>query len=304
MATASLAADLQAFLRHLAQARDMSPNTVRAYGTDLRGFLAWHGEGTLDRLTLRRFLASLHRDGRKATTVQRKLSSLRAFFRFLRDRGVIRKDPARLVRGPKIPGRLPRFLTVQQIDALLSLPFAADFQGTRDRAVLEFLYSTGCRVSEVAGLGLKQIDFDEGSVRVLGKGRKERLAMLGGPARAALTAHLPYRTTLLRECQSATTVLFVNRRGRPLSSRWLFETVRRCARAAGIPFRLSPHGLRHSFATHLLDRGADLRSVQEMLGHSRLATTQVYTHVSMARLRAVYERAHPHGQGGKEGEAS
>ncbi len=302
MALAPLAAELGAFLRHLAQVRDMSPNTVRAYGTDLRAFLQWKGDAALDRLTLRRYLASLHKEGRKATTVQRKLSSLRAFLRFLRDRGVVRKDPARLIRGPKVPSRLPRFLTVPQVDALLSLPFAADFWGTRDRAILEFLYSTGCRVSEVAGLALRQVDVEEGSVRVLGKGRKERLAMLGKPALRALAAHLPHRASTLRDNHSSTGVLFVNQRGRPLSSRWMFETVRRRARDAGIPFRLSPHGLRHSFATHLLDRGADLRSVQEMLGHERLATTQVYTHVSMARLRAVYEKAHPHGEGGAQGD--
>lgn len=292
-------AALDGFLRHLAQVRDMSPNTVRAYGADLRAFVAWLGDGAAapDRLALRRYVASLHRAGMKATSVQRKLSSLRAFFRYLRERGALHQDPARLVRGPKLPARLPKFLTVEQVNLLLSLTFAADFAGRRDQAILETLYSTGCRVSEAATLSLRQIDLDDGVARVLGKGRKERLALLGKPARRAIEAYLPLRSRMLQEHGTATSVLFVNRRGRPLSARWLFEVVRRAARRAGIPIKLSPHALRHSFATHLLDGGADLRTVQELLGHERLATTQVYTHVSMARLRQVYEAAHPHGKG-------
>ncbi|MEZ5962756.1 MAG: tyrosine recombinase XerC [Planctomycetota bacterium] len=294
---ADLAGALDSFLAHLVQGRGMSPHTVRAYGTDLRAFVAWLGAGGApDRLALRRYIASLHRDGMKASSVQRKLSSLRTFFRFLRERGVLRQDPARLVRGPKLPARLPKFLTVPQVDLLLAAPFDDDFAGYRDRAILEVLYSTGCRVSEAATMSLRQVDREEGVVRVLGKGRKERIALLGQPALAALDAYLPWRTRMLRQHGTATSVLFVNQRGRPLSARWLFEVVRRTARRAGLPVALSPHGLRHSFATHLLDRGADLRTVQEMLGHERLATTQVYTHVSMSRLREVYDAAHPHGQ--------
>jgi tyrosine recombinase XerC len=294
----ALHAEVEAFLRHLAQARDMSANTVRAYGADLRAFTAWLGADAgkpPDRLTLRRYVASLHQDGIKPTSVQRKLSSLRALFRYLRERGVLTQDPARLIRGPKLPARLPKFLSVPQVDLLLGLKFDADFQGTRDRAILEVLYSTGCRVTEAATLSLRQIDLEEGIARVFGKGSKERVALLGGPALRAVHAYLPLRAQVLAVRGTSTSVLFVNQRGRPLSARWLFEVVRRAARRAGLPAKLSPHGLRHSFATHLLDRGADLRTVQELLGHERLATTQVYTHVSMTRLREVYDAAHPHG---------
>lgn len=284
------------YLHHLSAVRDASAHTVRAYGVDLRAFALWHtehGGGPIDRLALRRYVAALHRDGMAASSVQRKLSSLRGLFRFLRERGTLRTDPARLVRGPKLPQRLPKFLTVPQVDQLLSLTFTDDFAGRRDRAILELLYSTGCRVSEAASLSLRQLDLDDGHVRVLGKGKKERLALLGKPARQALAAYLPLRGRLQAEQGTATNALFLNRLGRPLSSRWLFEVVRQTARRAGIPVKLSPHGLRHSFATHLLDRGADLRTVQEMLGHERLGTTQIYTHVSIARLKAVYDRAHP-----------
>jgi len=288
---------VDAFLAHLVAGRGMSPHTVRAYGGDLRAFVAWLTalRSTPDRLALRRYVATLHREGKQAASVQRKLSSLRAFFAFLRERGVVRTDPARLVRGPKLPARLPTFLTVPQVEALLALNFPDDFAGRRDHAVLEVLYSTGCRVSEAATLSLRQIDLGEGVVRVVGKGRKERLALLGQPAQRAVAAYLPLRTRVLAEHGTATSVLFLNRRGRPLSARWLFEVVRRAARRAGLPIDISPHALRHSFATHLLDRGADLRTVQELLGHERLATTQVYTHVSMTRLRQVYDAAHPHG---------
>src|SRR5690606_26720614 len=218
-----LAAEVDAFLRHLAQVRDMSANTVRAYGTDLRAFAAWLGDPSRppDRLDLRRYVAALHREGCKASTVQRKLSSLRALFRFLRERGVLATDPARLVRGPKLPARLPRVLTVAQVDQLLGLDFGADFQGRRDRAILEVLYSTGCRVAEAATLSLRCIDLDDGVARVVGKGRKERLALLGRPAVAAVRAWLPERARVLAEQGTSTQVLFINRRGRPLSTRWL-----------------------------------------------------------------------------------
>ena len=284
-----------AFLHHLVAERDASPHTVRAYGADLRAFALWHAEhgGAIDRLNLRRYIATLHRDGLAASSVQRRLSSLRALFDYCRKLGLLRQDPARLVRGPKLPSRLPKFLTVEQVDQLLALTFSDDFAGRRDRAILEMLYSTGCRVSEIAALSLRQVDLLDRHVRVLGKGRKERLALLGRPAVAALQAYLPERQKLAAAQGTSTTALFLNQRGRPLSSRWLFEVVRQAARRAGVPVKLSPHGLRHSFATHLLDRGADLRTVQEMLGHQRLGTTQIYTHVSMARLREVYDKAHP-----------
>jgi site-specific recombinase XerD len=295
-----LQADAEALLAELRDVRGASLHTLRAYRGDLRAFLDWLPADCQapGRLELRRYLVALQDEGLKATSAQRKLAAIRALLRFLHARGRIAHDPSRLVRGPKAPRRVPRFLDSAAVDCLLGQPFADDFLGTRDRAILETLYSTGCRVSEIAGLPLRRVDLHEGVIPVLGKGRKERLALLGASARAAIETHLPHRAALLRERKTRDPgALFLNQRGGALSSRWIFETVLRQARRAGIPMRLTPHGLRHSFATHLLERGADLRAVQELLGHARLATTEIYTHVSMARLREVYDRAHPHGRG-------
>lgn len=290
------------FLHWLASEQKKSRATLRAYGSDLRGFAAWlraqrRTPEQTTRFELRRYLVELEEQGLVATSVQRKLASLRGLFHFLHERGCIDKDPAKLLKGPKAPRRMPHFLTTAQVDQLLGQPFDDSPQGCRDRAILEVLYSTGCRVSECAGMRLDALDLDEGFVRVLGKGQKERLALLGGPARAALTAWMPARRRLLQ--QAARTdpgSVWLNRFGKPLSARWVFQTVVDRARAAGIGTSLTPHGLRHSFATHLLDRGADLRTVQELLGHARLVTTEIYTHVSIGRLRDVYDKAHPQGR--------
>jgi integrase/recombinase XerC len=296
-----LEVELSRFLRWLRDERQVSAATVRAYRSDLRDFVEWlpaqgRGDKDPDRLVVRSYLVELSGRGLRPTSIQRKLASLRAFFRFLHDSGRIRRDPTPLVKGPRVPSRIPRFLTVTQVTTLLELPFDEGFLGSRDRAILEFLYSTGCRVAEAAGMHLSRMDMVDGHVRVLGKRRKERLAMLGQKAQEAIAAWLPHRKRKLAELAVRDGgSLFLNRRGGPLSSRWIFEVVRRHALRAGIAQRLTPHGLRHSFATHLLDGGADLRSVQELLGHSRLATTEIYTHVSMARLREAYDRAHPHG---------
>lgn len=297
MACLDLREQLEDFLTHLRNVRQMSPSTLRAYGSDLRAFLAWLPPevSTPDRLDVRRYLVELQEQELKASSIQRKLASLRAFFRHMRDHGILDTDPARLVKGPKAAKRIPRFLTVTQVDALLSQTFPNTPQGLRDRAILEFLYSTGCRVSEAATMPMRYLDLHSGSVRVLGKGRKERIAMLGDAACRAVQAYLPARQEVLTSRQARDPgVLFLNRFGKGLSARWIFQVVLEQARRANIPERLTPHGLRHSFATHLLDRGADLRSVQELLGHERLVTTEIYTHVSMARLREVYDKAHPH----------
>jgi site-specific recombinase XerD len=301
-----LAADAAAFLRWLDEERHASPATVRAYRADLEAFAAWRpaGAGPPDRLELRRYVAALQARGLKATSIQRKLAALRSFFRWLREHRGHAADPARLVRGPKVPRRVPKFLTVAEVDRLLGLPFDDTHEGARDRALLEVLYSTGCRVAEAADLSLARLDLEEGTALLRGKGNKERLAILGPPAVAAVRAYLPHRAALLRaRGRNDGGALFLNRFGKRLSARWIFETVLRHARRARIATRLTPHGLRHSFATHLLDRGADLRTVQELLGHARLVTTEIYTHVSMARLREVYERAHPQGSGFRAAES-
>ncbi|MEQ1632280.1 MAG: tyrosine recombinase [Planctomycetota bacterium] len=305
MSDANLSVDAelsQTYLRHLEDTRRSSPATLRAYGTDLRGFTTWlattgQSLSGCTRFHLRRYLVELEQQGLVATSVQRKLASLRGLFAWLREQGTIATDPAKLLRGPKTGRRVPRYLTPNEVDQLLAQPFDDSPQGRRDRAVLEVLYSTGCRVSECAGLLLSQMDLDEGFARVLGKGGKQRLAMLGKPAIDAIRRWLPARRELLQKNgRKDPDALFLNKLGKPLSARWLFETVAKRAENAALPSALTPHGLRHSFATHLLDRGADLRTVQELLGHARLVTTEIYTHVSIGRLRDVYDGAHPQGR--------
>ena len=299
MTATALWPHLDAYIAHLRDVRHASPNTIKAYRLDIADFVTWLPDGALtpNRRDMRRWLVELEEQELAPSSIQRKLAAIRSFFRHLRDTAGIAEDATRLVRAPKVRQRVPRFLTAEEVDKLLSLDFAADFGGTRDRAILEFLYSTGCRVAECAGTRLRDVDLAEGAVRVLGKGRKERLCLLGGAARRAIEAYLPQRQQTLRDAQvSDPGALFLNRRGRALSARWILEVVARSATRAGIQKRLSPHGLRHSFATHLLDRGADLRTVQEMLGHANLATTEIYTHVTLRRLREVYDKAHPHGR--------
>ena len=290
------------YLHWLRSERRKSAATLRAYGSDLRAFVGWLGTTGRDllavtRFELRRYLVELEQQGLVASSVQRKLASLRGLFAWLQQHDRIGKDPAKLLKGPKAQKRVPRFLTTAEVDALLAQPFDESAQGQRDRAILEVLYSTGCRVSECAGMRLDQLDLAEGIVRVVGKGQKQRLAMLGEPACQAIAAWLPERQRLLQDTRRTDPgTLWLNRYGRPLSARWVFQTVVDRARAAELQSALTPHGLRHSFATHLLDRGADLRTVQELLGHARLVTTEIYTHVSIGKLRDVYDHAHPHGR--------
>ncbi len=294
---------LDDYLAFLTRERKKSAATLRAYAADLRGFAARLAAEAIAltavrRPQLRAYLVELEEQGLAATSVQRKLASLRGLFRWLQQQGHVDKDPAKLIRGPKAPKRVPRFLTTPEVDRLLAQPFDDTPQGLRDRAILVTLYATGCRVSECAGMELRSLDLTEGTARVMGKGDKERLALLGGPALEAVHAWLPARRRVLQDNKLGDHgALWLNRRGRRLSARWIFETVVARARRAELQTRLTPHGLRHSFATHLLDRGADLRTVQELLGHARLVTTEIYTHVSIGRLRSVYDQAHPHGRG-------
>ena len=290
------------YLATLAHERRKSAATLRAYASDLRAFAAWLAAGgrelaALTRLDLRRYLVELEQRGLAAASVQRHLASVRGLCRWLHREQRLPADPGRLLKGPRAPKRVPRFLTAAEVDLLLGQPFDEGPQGQRDRAILEVLYSTGCRVSECAAMTLRHLDLAEGVVRVLGKGGKERLALLGAPACDAIRAWLPARAAMLRAARRTDPgTLWLNRYGRPLSARWVFQTVVDRARAAGLAAPLTPHGLRHSFATHLLDRGADLRTVQELLGHARLVTTEIYTHVSIGRLRDVYDHAHPLGR--------
>ncbi|MEM7518399.1 MAG: tyrosine recombinase XerC, partial [Planctomycetota bacterium] len=242
---------------------------------------------------VRGFLARLDEKGLARTTIQRKLSALRSFFRLLVREGVLETHPATGLRQRRTERRLPGCLEVGEIEALLDAPTQrSDASSLRDQALLELMYSAGSRAAETVGLDRHDIDFERGVILLRGKGRKERLAPLGRFAIRALEAYLADPKRPRPKPQDANAV-FLNQRGGRLTTRSLGRIVERCALEAGIRRKATPHTLRHSFATHLLDRGADLRSVQELLGHAHLVTTQIYTHVSVERLRGIYEKAHP-----------
>ncbi len=290
---------LDTYLLGLEHSRRASPHTLRAYRSDLTALLDFaaergvHDPAGIDTLLLREFLAELSQPSR--ATLARKQASLRGFFRWLRRQGHLERDPTGLLRTPRRGRHLPKAIDETGIGALLKAPLGDDFAAVRDRALLESLYSTGMRVAECEGLDLDALDLEQGSVHLLGKGRKERLAFLGRQARNAFQEYLPQRSQLLtRRRRAGEQAVFVNaRNGGRLTGRSIARLVKQHATAAGLPADTSPHTLRHSFATHLLDHGADLRVVQEMLGHESLSTTQIYTHVSIHRLKDVYRRAHP-----------
>ena len=304
------------FLRSLA-ARDASPHTRRAYATAVGAYLDWlSGRGTdwrtPSRTDLRAYLGVLG-DGRARSSVAQRLAAIRAFHRWATRSGLASGDPWGAIATPRLPRRLPRVLEVEQVAQLLAVIDAdldaaadeADLEratlrtalAMRDRAIVETAYAAGLRISELASAELGALDLRRGELRVLGKGRKERIGLLGRPARAALAAYLEDgRPVLLdrRHGGEATPVeIFLNHLGSPLGVRGLRYRLDRLCVRAGLPRGVSPHTLRHSFATHLLDGGADLRVVQELLGHESLATTQIYTHVSPGRLQAAYREAHP-----------
>ncbi len=278
----------------------MSPHTLRNYRLDLEQFLTFweehHAGLPLQAATyrhLRPFLARIMK-GRRKTTVARKLSTLRTFFKYLQREGLAELNPARLAPTPKVEKHLPHFLTVDEAFHLLGQPGGkSSFLFRRDRAILEMFYASGLRLSELAGLQMENLHLEEGVIKVWGKGSKERLAFLGKPAREAVAAYLPLRNALLRRSPGQETALFLNSRGGPLSSRGIARVVGTWARKAGLPGGLSPHGLRHSFATHILEGGADLRTVQELLGHASISSTQRYLHINVDYLLEEYDRTHP-----------
>jgi integrase/recombinase XerC len=289
-------AEIAAFLRHLDRERNASPHTVRAYGEDLAQF-ARHLRAELgrdgrpqdvDHLLIRAFLARLHRDGLKTSSAARKLATLRTFFRYLCREGILDRNPARALLSPRQDKRVPTHLDETDVARLLEMPGDGDI-AVRGRALLEMLYATGIRCSELVGLDLSEVDLDARMVRVLGKGRKERIVPFGMRAQSALLAYLPVR----EQARPREDALFVNARGGRLTDRSVRLLVARRVHQVALARRISPHTLRHSFATHLLQRGADLRSIQELLGHARLATTQRYTHVNTRHLLEIYKKSHP-----------
>ena len=294
----TLAEHVERFLTALGAARGASEHTLRAYRADLAQFGAWLEErGITDprevtTRTLRAWLVKLDEQRLAGTSVRRKLSAVRSLFTALLEQGYIELHPGRGLRPRRTERRLPGCLSTEEIGELLRAPDLATPAGRRDRALLELLYSAGTRAAETIGLDRRNLDLSRGVCLVKGKGKKERLAPIGSHAREALRAYLadPARP---RGRPPAADAVFTNPRGGRLTTRSLGRIVTRYTAAAGIHRRTTPHTLRHSFATHLLDAGADLRSVQELLGHAQVTSTQIYTHVSIERLRAVYERAHP-----------
>jgi integrase/recombinase XerC len=285
-----------AFIRHLERERNASAHTIRAYAEDLRQFSAYLQEvlgrdprpEDADHVLIRGFLAELHRRGLKKSSSARKLAGLRTFFRFLCREGRLEKNPARALLSPRLEKRIPSPLEEDQVEALLDVP-GDDTVSVRTRAILELLYATGIRCAELVGLDVGEIDLDARMLRVLGKGRKERIVLFGTRAREALRDWLRARASL----RPRTEAVFVSLRGRRLSDRSVRALFSRRVRQVALSRRCSPHTLRHSFATHLLARGADLRAIQELLGHASLSTTQRYTHVDTRQLLEVYKKTHP-----------
>jgi len=286
------------YINYLEAERNMSAYTVRNYTADLLDFFNFlrakdiSSLKEVDRLTLRDYLSHLMKQGLVKASIARKLSAIRSFYRYLLREGVISTSPAATTSSPKLDKRLPSFLTLEEVKRLLEAPDLSTPQGQRDRALLELLYASGLRVSELVQLNLEQINLDTREIRVWGKGAKERVVLMGEPAAKALTAYLRRgRPKLLGKKKSS--ALFVNRYGERLPERRIQRILEKYADRAALGKRVHPHMLRHTFATHLLDGGADLRVVQELLGHADLSSTQIYTHVTKSQAKKVYLSAHP-----------
>jgi integrase/recombinase XerC len=301
MATASqpaFTAAIDRFLRHLASERGASPLTIKSYREDLlqlEEFLVAAGCRTPDTATsviLRRFAAGLHAAHYAPATIARKLASMRSFFAFGQREGWVRTNPAKPLRSPRRSRKLPKFLTGDEIGRLLAAPQPAAAGGLRDRAILELMYSAGLRVQELVNLDDADLDLANATVRVRGKGRRERLGIVGSHARTALGTWLAARPRAVAGSRGRQPI-FTNKLGGRLSVRGVARLLEKHLATAGLAGRASPHTLRHSFATHLLDAGADIRSVQELLGHKSLVTTQIYTHVTTTRLLDAFDKAHP-----------
>jgi len=292
-----LEAHIHEFLNYIRIEKGLSKNTIASYGRDLRYFLAFTNQRSLKTDTITRsdvvdFLASLYHRGLDSRSVARYLVSLRHFFRFCLLEGYIREDPALTIESPKFRHSLPDFLSVEEVDRLLAVPDLTTATGIRDKAMIELLYSTGLRVSELCGVRIEDLQMEIGCLRCVGKGNKERLVPVGRRAIAAIEEYIRCsRREFLGDQFSP--FLFINRRGKPMDRISFWKIIQTYGRKAGLRHSLTPHMLRHSFATHLLDRGADLRAVQIMLGHSDISTTQIYTHVVEERLKQVYKAHHP-----------
>jgi integrase/recombinase XerC len=288
------------FLRYLTVERNASPLTIKSYREDLTTLSDYLGQamnrepqpGEISSTDLRGYVSAMHEAGYAKSSVSRRLASMRSFFRFAQREGLAASNPAKPLRNPRPDRKLPHFLTTDEISRLLEMPPANTALGLRDRAILETMYAAGLRVSEAVGMNDDDLDWQAGIVRIRGKGKRERLAPLGTYAIRALRRWIEARDKS-RPGRTGTKPTFTNRFGNRLTTRSVARLLEKHIQKAGLDSRTSPHTLRHSFATHLLDRGADIRSVQELLGHKSLVTTQIYTHISTSGLKEVYERAHP-----------
>ena len=284
------------FLRSLRE-QNASPHTLRAYANDLARFAGYAGAAewrAIDHVRIRGFLSQLYERGLSKTSVARALAALRSLYRWLARENVVHQNPAALVSTPKLPKHLPRVPTIEEMNTVLDgeMPAVAPFP-ERDRTILELLYGCGIRNSELTGINLDDIRWSGEAILIRGKGRKERYVPFGDSARQALTAYLPARQTLLHELKKSSTALLINQRGGRLTTRSVGRIVKRIAIAKGLSPDVHPHTLRHAFGTHMLEEGADLRAIQELLGHERLSTTQRYTQLSMKHVLKVYDDTHP-----------
>ena len=300
---------VESFLHYLKFDRNYSPHTVKNYARDLAEFQSYLTGGQpevevdpkeIDHITLRDFMGHLHQKRNQKASIARKLAALRSLFRYLHGRGIVGSNPARLVRTPRLPQKNPRFLSVREVETILALPDVDTDRGVRDRAILELLYASGIRISELTQLNLEDLSLPQRLVKVRGKGRKERIVPFGEKAQEALGRYLKARGKLLLRRKSSVepNALFLNLRGGRLSSRSTQRNLSEYVRKSELLLNVHPHLFRHSFATHLLNNGADLRSIQELLGHATLSTTQKYTHLRIEELIKIYRSAHPKARGG------
>ncbi len=291
------------YVNYLEAERNVSPYTVRNYTTDLLGFFSFLRDkkvsslNEVDKQVLRDYLSYLMEQGFVKASIARKLSAIRSFYRYLLREGMVPTSPVATTSSPKLDKRLPSFLSIEEVNRLLEAPDLSTPQGQRDRALLELLYASGLRVSELANLNIEQVNLDTDEIRVWGKGSKERVVLMGKPADEALRTYFSQgRPKLFGAKIRMTNALFINRYGERLTERRVQRLLEKYAKIADIDRRVYPHMLRHTFATHLLDGGADLRVVQELMGHANLSSTQIYTHVTKSQARKVYLAAHPMAQ--------
>jgi integrase/recombinase XerC len=302
---AALEHEIREYLHHIERVKNYSPHTVAAYGGDLlqfHCFLARHfstpriSPAKVDHVTIRLFLGDLLENGKSRKSIVRKLSSVRSLFDFMVRRKVIAHNPGSNVLTPRLPRKLPVFLDEPSIEKMMNLPDSSTFAGLRDRAILELLYGTGMRLSELVGLDLSSLDLGNNTLKVLGKGSKERIVPIGRKAKDALKAYLAGRAEGEEGRSQLTGAVFVTPGGKRIYARAVYRIVNHYISAASDVRKKSPHVLRHTFATHMVNRGADLRAVKELLGHESLSTTQLYTHVTVDRLKRIYKQAHPKAQ--------